>query len=67
MLHTEREVDILPGDLEMARQENASDFLFICTPEAKVEQLLFWVRLGDKVPFYSSLQTVNLMSNQIII
>lgn len=51
----------------MARQENASDFLFICTPEAKVEQLLFWVRLGDKVPFYSSLQTVNLMSNQIII
>jgi len=64
LLHTEGEADFLLGDLEMARQENASDFLFIPVAEAKVEQIHFWIKLGDKVPFYNSLQTINLMSNQ---
>lgn len=64
LLHTEGEADFLLGDLEMAKQADASE-LFITTPEAKVEQIHFWIRLCDNVPFYSSLQFVNLVLNQI--
>lgn len=66
LLHTEGEADFLLGDLEMARQEDASE-LFKTIPEVKIEQILFWVRLCDNVLFYSSLQLVNLMLNQTIV
>lgn len=66
LLHTEGEADFLLRDLEMPRQENASE-LFITIPEAKVDQIHCWIRLCENVPFYSSLQFVNLVSNQITV
>lgn len=65
LLHTKGEADFLLGDLEMARQEDASE-LFKAIPKAKVEQIHFWITLCDNVPLCSSLQFVNLMLNEII-
>lgn len=41
--------------------------VFITVPEAKIEQINFCIRLCENVLFYSSLQFVNLMLNQIIV